>query len=264
MKNIEQGEIERNGRGSPIVGGVTYPRVTTLTGRGEDKSGLMNYSLELGVKGVYDSPDLQAAYAMLRKGDWKAKRQFMDDVKRRARSDEKATIGTAIHEATDRLDSGEDISGLPKVIRDDALAYRATVDRLGLVPEVAELFVVNEEIGAAGTLDRLFAGSKGLIVGDLKTSANPESAKWALSSWASQISVYANSRPVVDGAIVDWSDIGLAAPSLETAVVIHVVQGEAIGKAYRVDLVEGYERAKASAFLYQQDKIFRKMDKTPL
>jgi hypothetical protein len=265
MKQIDQGVIARNGRGSPIIGGKTYPRVTTLIGRGEDKSGLMNYMMQTGIEGVYDSPDLQAAYAVLDLSDRKAKTAFFDKVKARARSDAKATIGTAVHEVTERLDRGEDISGLPKVLTDDAHAYRATVLRLGLVPLAAELFVVNQDIGngAAGTLDRLFSTPSGdTIIGDLKTSGNANSVKYSLSSWAAQCAVYARGKPVLDGKIVEWEELGLPAPSLTSGVVVHVVQGKAISKGYSVNLEDGWNRAKAAAWLYLDDASWRKADRT--
>ena len=265
MKHVEQGVIARNGRGSPIIGGKTYPRVTTLIGRGEDKSGLMNYMMQTGIEGVYDSPDLQAEWAVLDLSDWKAKAAFFDKVKARARSDAKATIGTAVHEVTERMDRHEDISNLPKVLTDDAFAYRDTVLRLGLVPLAAELFVVNTEVGngAAGTLDRLFSTPSGdTIIGDIKTSGNPNSVKYSLSSWAAQCAVYAHGKPVLDGKIVEWSEIGLPAPSHSSGVVIHIVQGKAASKAYKVNLEDGWNRAKAAAWLYENDKMWNRSDKT--
>ena len=266
MQTIEQGNISRTGRGQPIVAGVIYPRVTTLTGRAEDKSGLLNYMLSTGVEGVFNSPELQAAWAVLDKTDFKAKRALLDKIKTNAGADAKAQIGTAIHSVTESLDRGENLDGFPDTLVQDALAYRNQVNRLHLTPIVAELFVVNEELGTAGTLDRIFQGPSGqFYVGDLKTSAREDSAKWSLSSWSTQVAVYANSKPVMDNQIVEWSDIGipaLSAPDLTSGIVIHVAQGKAIGKAYRVDLNQGFERAKAAAFLYKQDKIFNKILKS--
>ena len=262
MKTIQQGEIKRNGRNQPIVAGIVYPRVTTMIGRGEDKSGLLNWSLTTGVNGVYNSPDLQAAWATLDPDDWKTKKQLVEQIKARAGAESKATIGTAIHAVTESVDAGEDISGFPEVIQQDAMAYKRMIDEHRFAPVVAEVFVVNEELGVAGTPDRLFERDGKLFVGDLKTSANANSVNYALSSWSAQVAVYARSRPVVNDEIVDWETLGFEAPRIDTGVVIHVHQGKGIGSAYRLDLHAGWERAKAAAFLYNQDKEFRQVAKT--
>lgn len=264
MKNVIQGEIKRNGRKQPVVNGKTYSRTTTVVGRAEDKSGLLNYYLGLGAAGMHDAPDLQVAWANLGPEDRQEKRRILDALQERAGGNAKAEIGTAIHSVTESVDYGHDLSTLPPSFVADALAYRGVIDRLNLTPVAGEIFVVNEELGCAGTLDRILLGSKGPIVGDIKTSSRADSVKFSLANWSAQIAAYANGKPVLHDQIVEWEEVGLEQPSLEHGVVIHVQQGKAIGNAYRVDLVAGYERAKAAAWLRKSDSEFRKADKTPV
>jgi hypothetical protein len=243
--DLPHADPTRDRWGRPVIDGRTYTRVSTLAKVLDDTRALMDWNARITAIGVARSEDLIAGIATTDPDDKKTLNALVGQAKERAQSTAKATIGTAIHSATELLDRGQDLNGLPDKVRVDAEAYQDTMRMCGLTPLAAEMFVVCDEVNAAGTFDRLIQGPNRCLIGDIKTSGNPDTHKYAALSWALQISVYAHSRPWIPGrGIVDWTDIGLPTPDLERGLVIHIVQGTGQVKLHSVDLKAGWVAAQ--------------------
>lgn len=264
MLRIDGSAVPRDRWGRPVIDGTTYVRASTLADSLDNKEALLSWTGRQTALGLATSPDLIAAVATTKPDDKKALDRLVEQAAERAKSRAGATMGTAIHTATELLDAGESIEVLPKDVQADAHAYRALLDGAGLTPLAAEVFVVNEELQVAGTFDRLLQGPHRVLIEDTKTSSNPNTAEYKALSWAIQIAVYANGRPwLPDRGIVDWEDVGLPAPSVTHGLVVHVVQGEAVAKAYSIDLVAGLEAARIAREVYDLRRLAKQKD-TPL
>jgi hypothetical protein len=225
----------------PVIDGLTYTRVSTLAKVLDDTRALMDWNARITALGLAKSEDLIAAIATTDPDDKKTLNKIVAQAKERAQSTAKATIGTAVHAATEIVDRGGDLNGLPDKVKLDALAYRATLDQWQLEPLAAELFVVNVEADAAGTFDRLLQGPNRCLVADVKTSGNPDTHKYAGLAWAIQIAVYARAKPWLPGrGIVEWADLGLPEPDLDRGLVVHIVQGTGQVRLHSVDLRAGW------------------------
>jgi hypothetical protein len=238
-------EVPRDRWMRPVVEGVTYTRVSTLAKTLDDMNALMDWNARITALGLARSEDLIAAIATTDPDDKKTLNRIVAQAKERAQSTAKATIGTAVHAATVLVDRGQDLDGLPDKVKLDARAYRAVLDRHGLTPLAAELFVVCDDVGAAGSFDRLLQGPTKVVVADVKTSANPDTAKWAGLAWAAQIATYSHGRPWLPGrGLVDWAELDLPEPDLNRGLVIHIVQGLGQVQLYTVDLRIGWAAAQ--------------------
>jgi hypothetical protein len=169
----------------------------------------------------------------------------------RAESSRGATLGTALHNFTHRLDRGEPMASLraPEPLDADLTEYQATLARygLGVVPGLIERIVVCPELGAAGTFDRILSQTPGpfsqcpLTVGDLKTGKTVE---WSWLEWAIQLAIYANATHMWDPATKTY--IPMPPPDVldrDRALIIHLPVGKATGTVYGVNLIEGWEAA---------------------
>jgi hypothetical protein len=245
MLDLPHMDIPRDRWGRPVIDGRSYTRVSTLAKTLDDTRALLNWNARITAIGLAKSEDLIAAVATTDPDDKKALDRIVEQAKERAASTAKATIGTATHTATELLDRGDDLDGLPEKVKVDAHAYRDAITARGLVPLAAEMFVVCDEVNAAGSFDRLLQGPSRVLIGDIKTSGNPDTHKYAGLAWAIQLAVYAHAKPWVPGrGIVEWADLGLPAPDLERGVVIHVVQGTGQVRLHSIDLAVGWVAAK--------------------
>jgi hypothetical protein len=256
MLKIDGSTVKRDRWERPIIDGTPYARASTIANALDDQHNLINWAARMAVVGMATSPDLIAAAATTAADDKKALDQIADAARERAKSRAGATIGTAIHTATEMLDLGENISILPIEIRQAAHAYKALIEAAHLTPLAAECFVVNHELQTAGTFDRLLQGPNRVVVGDVKTGGNPDAVKYSALSWAIQIAVYANAQPWhPEHGVVTWADLGLPEPSLTHGLVIHVVQDTADAHLYSIDLEAGYAAAKIARTVYDLRKV---------
>ena len=122
-------------------------------------------------------------------------KQAAKEAKEAAASGESARIGTAIHWWTEQHDRGQlAIAGQVSEEYEAMLdAYADTTAAAGLEVVDTELFVVCDELGVAGTLDRLYRLPDGrVVVGDIKTGKH--AASYGAQSVAIQTAVYAHSE----------------------------------------------------------------------
>lgn len=241
MLSLGKFEIPRDRWGRPVIEGRTYTRVSTLAKTLDDTRALLNWNARVTALGLARSEDLIAAVATTDPDDRRALDKIVEQAKERAASSAKATIGTATHTATELLDRGDDLDGLPDKVKLDAHAYRDAITARGLTPLAAEMFVVCDEVNAAGSFDRLLQGPSRVLIGDVKTSGNPDTHKYAALAWAIQLACYAHAKPWIPGrGVVEWADIGLPAPDLERGLIIHIVQGTGQVRLHSVDLKAGW------------------------
>jgi hypothetical protein len=107
------------------------------------------------------------------------------------------------------------------------------------------MFVVCHDVNAAGSFDRLLQGPSRVLIGDIKTSGNPDTHKYAALAWAIQLATYAHAKPWIPGrGIVEWADLGLPEPDTERGLVIHIVQGTGQVRLHSVDLKAGWVAAQ--------------------
>lgn len=255
MLQIDTSTVPRDRWGRPVINGRTYIRASTIAKALDDQSALIKWAARQAALGLAVSPDLIAETSVTDPDNKKALDAIVERAQDRARSKAGASVGTAIHAVTELLDLGQSTRTIPHDVLADAQAYFEWRKASNLEPLAAECFVVNEALGVAGTFDRLLQGPHRVVVGDLKTSGNPDTAKWAALSWAVQIACYATAKPwTPERGVVEWADLGLPAPDTERGLVIHIVQGQAVLRAYSIDLTTGLEAAKIALQVYRLRK----------
>ena len=185
-------DIPRDRWGRPLIvptdGGdpVPYTRVSTLSSAVTDQSSLKKWYGRTVAAGMAKRPDL-IAMAAVAGDDWKVLNDVAESAAEAAGAYSAASMGTALHVATEAADNGIEMSDLPAAVVADLAAYREATRNLTVID--TEQFVVVDELAAAGTYDRLVALPDGrVVIADLKTGREPE--KYALAT-AIQVAAYA-------------------------------------------------------------------------
>ena len=272
MKRLQQPDIERDRWKRPVINGKSYLRPSTLAKTLDDQSNLIEWSSAMTALGMSRSPDLIALASTIDPAEHRKARDIVKRAKDRVMSQGGADIGTAIHSATEAVDYGESIAHMPADLQADALAYRAARESLGLEPLAAEVFVVNEELEAAGTFDRLVQswedgdGFDGYavhgprpdgppMVTDIKTGSkdDPEyAAKFGAVAWSIQLATYAYAQPYGS----TWEDLGAYGSPRDTdgGVIWYIPRGT--GKCYPifVDIALGWDLAQTARKVYDARK----------
>ncbi len=251
MKRRPPIDVPRDRWGRPKIDGTSYTRASTLAKTLEDQSGLINWAGRMTALGMSRNPDLVALAATTAPDDKRGLDQIAERAKERAGSTSGRDTGTSIHAASEMIDCGEDTSHLPADLLRDALAYRDACEREGLTPVLAETFVVNDRLNAAGSFDRLLYDDAGetYVIGDLKTGTNldPEYAlRYSGLSWAIQLATYANGIPW-DGDWQDWIEIGADEPSWQRGVIFYIPRGSGQCHPLWLDLEVGMDAAILAA-----------------
>jgi hypothetical protein len=235
-----------------------WTRASTLARCLADEYNLTGWKMRMVALGIAHSADLRAGIIALKDinegEDKKTARTIVSKAMERAESSAGATLGTALHNFTHRLDRGEPLASLraPEPLGADLAEYQTMLGRHGLsiVPGLIERIVVCPRLGAAGTFDRIFAqrptpgSNKPLTVGDLKTG---KSVEWSWLEWAIQLSIYANATHMWDVAAQAY--VEMPPPDVldrDRALVLHLPVGKATGTVYGVNLIEGWEAAQVA------------------
>lgn len=198
-------ELPRDRWGRPLVippeGGkpVPYTRCTTYVGCLEDTYNLGLWQQRMVATGLAQRPDLLLQVSSLgmqpTKGtpDYKKWRAGMDEAcgaaREAAAASSAATIGTALHALTERLDRGLDVGIIPDSYKPHLAAYEQATATFEAVH--IEQFTVNDDLKIGGTPDRILKidGHDKLVVGDLKTG----DTEYGIGKMCMQLSVYAHS-----------------------------------------------------------------------
>lgn len=181
------------GRGSkpkiiPPGGGdhVLYHRPSTIAKALDDTGNLLAWYGRQAIKGVVNIPEYyDSAKADPSDANLKI---IQPQAHKAAGSEDAADTGTLVHTLTERVDQGAEPSGEHA---DLLFRYRDLTADLEVLE--SELFVVQDELQAAGSMDRLVRTPDGRVyVADVKTGAH--AATYGANSAATQVAIYANSR----------------------------------------------------------------------
>lgn len=243
---------ERNGRGQYLI---PHPdaapgdkpkaltRATTYIKATQDMNGLIGWEKRMVALGIAARPDLYARLSSIDPDDKATINAIVDDAKEAAQASKGANLGTALHEWTDAVDAGRDVT-VPAPWDADIAAYRAEMARCGVevVPGMIERTVALFDLGVAGTFDRLVTvpGHELPLVADLKTG----NVAYAWGEIAMQLALYAHAE-----TIYDWGGrchVAMPAVDRTKALVMHLPVGQAECTLYLLDIVDGWEMVQVA------------------
>lgn len=238
--------ISRDRWGRPMIkppGGkgraVGYTRASSLGKVLTDDKALKDWSDRMVAAGMAQRPDLVALAAakLNRKRDLQ---QVAQDAKEYARAGERANLGTAMHGFIEAHARGENVGPVPVNLQPDIDAYNRAIAEWRVIE--SELFVVEDELQVAGTLDLLLGRPRklrgGKVIGDLKTGEN--AIRYGQLEIAVQLAIYTHGK-VYDPATGRRTPTGA---DLVDGYVFWLPVGQGVCEVHRVDLVQGWEAAK--------------------
>jgi len=239
-------EIPRDRYGRPLIvppeGGkpIGYTRVSTLAKALDDKTALTKWKQRQVVIGLGARPDLVAVAGAV-KGDDRKLDEIVETAMTAAESERAANIGTALHALSEQVDADCAIDSLPMEFRADLSAYRHAMEPIDIV--ATEMFVVTDEVQAAGTFDRLVRMPDGrVLVGDLKTGKHEPNYPHAA---ATQMAVYSRGH-LYDperGRVGHLPSLGI---DQDHGLLIHLPAGTGTCALYLVDLNVGWSLAQTA------------------
>lgn len=227
---------------------VAYTRVSTLAKALDDTSNLMTWKARKAIEGVVRRPDLLTrAAGALATGDpdtdWPTKKALnavVSEATEAAGSGKGASAGTGLHSLTEAIDRGMEPLWVPEADKPRLDAYRAATARYEAVD--VETFIVNDEVRAAGTFDRLYRCPDGRVrVADLKTGKSEADYPTATTI---QIAIYAQGRRY-DPATGERSPLA-ADLDLTTGLLIHLPPSGGC-TVYELNLTVGWPLAQLAA-----------------
>ncbi len=216
----------------------SWTRVTTVSRTLADRFGLERWMQRNIVYGIGMRPDLYARAAAAKPGDDGTLAEVVDKAQEAAAASSAAVMGSAVHQFTERVDRGEELT-IPSPMDADVSAYRKAMKAAGIevIPEWIERVVGIADLGIAGTVDRLVAHAHNPRprVGDVKTGKDVE--RYGMAEIPLQLALYANASHWWDGEA--WHE--MPAVDLSTGIVMHVPAGQGRCTLYAVDLEAGWE-----------------------
>lgn len=244
---IDAPDVQRDRWGRPLIappdGGKPEPyvRVSTLAKALDSKEGLMQWKQRMTAIGLGKRPDLAERAAITDPSDKRALKEIVDGAMAAAESDKAANVGTTLHKLTELLDRGE-LDNIPATHQADLDAYATAIEPFKVV--ATELFVVNDHLKAAGTLDRLMQLPDGrIVVADLKTGATEPSYPHGV---ATQCAIYAHAWRydiIKEERLAYLPEHGV---STDVGLMIHLPAGKAQCDLYLLDLTVGWQLAKTA------------------
>jgi hypothetical protein len=232
--------IERDRFGRPLIippgGGrkIPYTRCTTYVGVLEDTYNLSRWQQRMVAIGLAERPDLLLAVASVDRDDKDSLNDLCERATEAARARAGATVGTALHALTERVDRGQELGVIPDPYTADIAAYtQATAD---LTPVQIEQFTVNDWLGVGGTPDRIVKHKNRRYVADIKTG----NVEYGIGKIAMQLATYARSQcyDPVNGARTPHD------ADLERALIIHLPAGTGVCTPLWVDIAASWEGVK--------------------
>lgn len=218
---------------------VPYRRVTTFVSVMEDTAGLHRWQQRQLAHNLARRPDLVLAAATTNPADTDNLDGIVDKAVEPASA--AATIGTALHTLTERLDRGERVY-IPESHRADVAAYQAATS--GIEWTAIECFRVLDMWRVAGTADRIGRYRGRLVIADIKTGSIEFPNKFAM-----QLSVYARSLPYDVGTDRRGpADTGL---DLRRGLIVHLPAGQGTCDLYEIDLEKGWEACQLAYRVWQ-------------
>lgn len=260
--------------------GNYYSRASSACRELEDEYRLERWKRRTAVQGVSRDPGLLARMQSMRileqddpgfsanRDEWDSLAELAIDA---GKGGVGAAQGTAFHLLTERRDAGEDLSYLPANLRRALDTWDAMMGLFTI--HGTEQFVVCDELGIAGTYDRLLeptelleiahpktgailghVGPGDRIIGDLKSGRQ---AKYFGPKYLGQQLPYAAGTPYTHaGGRMEWP--GGVRPSQDWAVIPHIshLDGGATAALHWVNLA----RARQAYEVREVLRAFRKLD----
>ena len=207
----EQRHDFRRANGAPLVSDPENPEKTLRYSRDssyakvlDDEKALESWRIFKAMTGVARSKALAAEVNACKDEDRTQKEALRNKALDKGEANEKADMGTALHAMTARAEDPADVDfDPPEQYVADLDTYRDALATYGLVSQMTEVHLVNDEFRAAGTADRIFGttlpliapdGARidegELILGDLKTGKTD----FALPNFCVQTFLYASSK----------------------------------------------------------------------
>lgn len=231
----------RRANGAPLVSDPVDPTKTQRyrrpSGYGknlDDENALVEWRIWKAMEGVASSKSLAAEVASTKDDDKPGKKVLKEKAMDRGKANEAADMGTALHAMTARVEDAEDGWEPPEHYQDDLLAYGQLLEDFGLVSEMVEVHIVNDEFRAAGTADRIYRLTKPLltptgevldigtlVLADLKTGKNLD---FSMPGYCIQMALYAS------GKLYDiHTEKRLATPPIDQdwGLLVHLPVGKA-------------------------------------
>lgn len=214
-----------------------YTRATTYVKCLEDTFNLEQWSQRRVARGLVGRPDLVLAVQSLRDeydpaltdAERKAVKTELNAIcaqaKEAAGSSAAATIGTALHKMTERLDRGEAFAP-PDTVKADLEAYRAATAHLQW--RHIERITVNDDLQVAGTPDRIADRIADVKTGDIS---------YGIGAIAMQLAMYAHSD-LYDPATGERTPLEV---DQEWATIIHLPALTGTCTLVDVDIAAGWE-----------------------
>lgn len=255
-------DVKRDRFGRPLVWNsgkyTAYQRCTTFVKAVEDTYHLSLWQQRMVAIGVSSRSDIALKIASTDLSDKAGLDRLTAAAMDAAGAYAGASIGTTIHELTEKLDQGEPVSleSLPDGVRDMLMEYQKIMSHFDV--RAVETFRVNNEFNVAGTADRLVLVDGKLTVFDIKTG----SLRYP-GSMAMQLAMYAHSQPydpVKEKYTKDSHPM-----NLDYGVIVHFDQDKNYVSCHRVDLRAGWEACRIAKDVWEWRTRSRpSRERTPL
>lgn len=235
--------------GAPKDVRSAYTRASSFADRIENKDFLERWKMRYLARGMAENEDLRLLAASeiyttgFGRGDLgenRASGMRLDSIIERALDrmgiSERADYGTAVHAYC--VEDGP--RPVDMRVKDDVDAYYACLEAHGIVVVQSEVFIANDDVMAAGTLDDLIIHPEcGLCIGDKKTGKLSE-------GFAVQLAIYANGEPYDTDTDErgKFDDI-----NLEVAFLFAIKDGKC--EMYEVDIAAGWRIAEQIFSIYE-------------
>lgn len=259
-------DFNRDRWGRPLVipdgGGkpVAYQRFSSHGSILEDRFALEKWKIRTTAVGLAKRDDLYAQIAACPPDDTKRLDDLVAQALEAGGGSVGANMGTALHEFTQRYDEGElALDDINEPWKSDVSAYAQTLAEYGLEPVkgLIEVTLVNDELELAGTADRFYRRSDGMLVcGDLKTGKKISNVPLA---YAVQLAGYANSWLY---NIETGEREGIDNLDRTSGLIVHVPAGKAECHLYEIDIVEALQAARLASTVkkwQKNDRLVRKL-----
>jgi hypothetical protein len=228
-------EIQRDRYGRPLIvppkGGkpVAYTRATTIANSLDDPSALTAWKMRMAAIGLSVRSDLLLAINAAQ-DDKMAINKYIEDAMEVAGASRAATIGTAIHSFTERMDLGQDLGPVPSEWVPTLRAYEQKTKQLNNLH--IEQFTVLDKFKIAGTPDRVVELNGEKYIADIKTGRIDHPNNIAM-----QLAIYANGLPYDPATATrgKWGDI-----NKDKAIIIHLPAGTGLCELVWIDIAEGW------------------------
>lgn len=217
----------------PPEGGkpVPYRRASSYAKPLDDLNNVILWKQRLTAQGFVENKHLQLKYAAAtEKRDQNAicKEAFLA-----AGGEKKADIGTALHSITEQLDRGEIVGFVPDEYVADVEAYQRKTE--GMEWLAIERFVVQDDIKAAGTPDRVVRLNGTNYIFDLKTGSIGFPHAFSV-----QLAIYAHAK-YYDPALPIREP--LPHVDQDRAILCHLPAGEGVCTLHWLDIRSGWDEA---------------------